>query len=70
MIEQIEKNISQKTGLGFLIMIVMGFVALVLSQPYIIYYRFSFIGFFIALLLTSFFLLCVWKVIQGFDEEH
>jgi hypothetical protein len=65
-IEQIEKNISQKTGLGFLIMIVMGFVALVLSQPYIIYYRFSFI----ALLLTSFFLLCVWKVIQGFDEEH
>ena len=68
MIEQIEKNISQKTGLGFLIMIVMGFVALVLSQPYIIYYRFSFIGFFIALTICSFFVLGVWKVRETLDD--
>ena len=70
MLEQIEKNISQKTGLGFFIMIVIGFVGLVLSQPYITQYLLSFVGFFIALMICSFFVLGVWKVREVLDESN
>ena len=55
MIEQIERNLSQRAGLGFFIMIVIGFLALVINQPYITNLKFSFMGFFIALVLVSFF---------------
>lgn len=70
MLEQIEKNISQKTGLGFFIMIVIGFVGLVLSQPYITQYLLSFVGFFVALMICSFFVLGVWKVREVLDESN
>ena len=70
MLEQIEKNLSQKTGLGFFIMIVMGFVGLVLSQPYITQYLLSFVGFFVALMICSFFVLGVWKVREVLDESN
>ena len=69
MLEQIEKNLSQKTGLGFFIMIVIGFVGLVLSQPYITQYLLSFVGFFVALMICSFFVLGVWKVREVLDEN-
>tara|TARA_B100001113_G_scaffold193185_1_gene158400 strand:+ start:359 stop:565 length:207 start_codon:yes stop_codon:yes gene_type:complete len=68
MIEQIEKNISQNVGLGFFVMIVIGFLGLVLSQPYISQYLFSFVGFFIALIICSFFILGVWKVREVLNE--
>ena len=70
MIERIEQNISQKTGLGFFIMIVIGFLGLVLSQPYITQYLLSFVGFFIALMICSFFVLGVWKVREVLDESN
>ena len=70
MLEQIEKNLSQKTGLGFFIMIVIGFVGLVLSQPYITQYLLSFVGFFVALMVCSFFVLGVWKVREVLDESN
>ena len=70
MLEQIEKNISQKTGLGFFIMIVIGFVGLVLSQPYITQYLLSIVGFFVALMICSFFVLGVWKVREVLDESN
>ena len=70
MLEQIEKNISQKTGLGFFLMIVIGFVGLVLSQPYVTQYLLSFVGFFIALMICSFFVLGVWKVREVLDESN
>ena len=70
MLEQIEKNLSQKTGLGFFIMIVIGFLGLVLSQPYITQYLLSFVGFFIALMICSFFVLGVWKVREVLDESN
>jgi|TARA_B100000519_G_scaffold191044_1_gene191073 uncharacterized membrane protein YeaQ/YmgE (transglycosylase-associated protein family) len=70
MLEQIEKNLSQKTGLGFFIMIVIGFVGLVLSQPYITQYLLSFVGFFVALMICSFFVLGVWKVREVLDESN
>ena len=70
MLERIEKNISQKTGLGFFIMIVIGFLGLVLSQPYITQYLLSFVGFFIALMICSFFVLGVWKVREVLDESN
>ena len=70
MLEQIEKNLSQKTGLGFFIMIVIGFVGLVLSQPYITQYLLSFVGFFVALTICSFFVLGVWKVREVLDESN
>ena len=70
MLEQIEKNISQKTGLGFFIMIVIGVVGLVLSQPYITQYLLSFVGFFVALMICSFFVLGVWKVREVLDESN
>ena len=70
MLEQIEKNLSQKTGLGFFLMIVIGFVGLVLSQPYVTQYLLSFVGFFIALMICSFFVLGVWKVREVLDESN
>jgi uncharacterized membrane protein YeaQ/YmgE (transglycosylase-associated protein family) len=70
MLKQIEKNLSQKTGLGFFIMIVIGFVGLVLSQPYITQYLLSFVGFFVALMICSFFVLGVWKVREVLDESN
>ena len=70
MLEQIEKNLSQKTGLGFFLMIVIGFVGLVLSQPYVTQYLLSFVGFFIALMICSFFILGVWKVREVLDESN
>lgn len=70
MLEQIEKNLSQKTGLGFFLMIVIGFVGLVLSQPYITQYLLSFVGFFVALMICSFFVLGVWKVREVLDESN
>ena len=70
MLEQIEKNLSQKTGLGFFIMIVIGYVGLVLSQPYITQYLLSFVGFFVALMICSFFVLGVWKVREVLDESN
>ena len=70
MLEQIEKNLSQKTGLGFFVMIVIGFLGLVLSQPYITQYLLSFVGFFIALMICSFFVLGVWKVREVLDESN
>ena len=70
MLEQIEKNLSQKTGLGFFITIVIGFVGLVLSQPYITQYLLSFVGFFVALMICSFFVLGVWKVREVLDESN
>ena len=70
MLEQIEKNLSQKTGLGFFIMIVIGVVGLVLSQPYITQYLLSFVGFFVALMICSFFVLGVWKVREVLDESN
>ena len=68
MLEQIEKNLSQKVGLGFFLTVIIGFVGLVLSQPYITQYLFSFIGFFIALIICSFFVLGVWKVREALDD--
>ena len=70
MLEQIEKNLSQQVGLGFFVMIIIGFVGLVLSQPYITQYLFSFIGFFIALIICSFFVLGIWKVRESLDENN
>ena len=70
MIEKIESNISQKAGLGFFITVVIGFLGLVLSQPYITKYLFSFMGFFIALTICSFFVLGVWKVREVLDENN
>ena len=69
MIEKIENNISQKVGLGFFITVIIGFLGLVISQPYITKYLFSFMGFFIALILCSFFVLGVWKVKEALDEN-
>ena len=69
MLEQIEKNLSQKAGLGFFLTVIIGFVGLVLSQPYITQYLFSFVGFFIALMICSFFVLGVWKVRESLDEN-
>lgn len=69
MIEKIEENISQKAGLGMLIMVVIGFFGLVLSQPYISLYLFSFVGFFIALVIVSFFILGMWKVKEALESE-
>ena len=69
MIEKIESNISQKVGLGFFITVIIGFLGLVISQPYITKYLFSFMGFFIALILCSFFVLGVWKVKEALDEN-
>ena len=68
MLEQIEKNLSQKAGLGFFLTVIIGFVGLVLSQPYITQYLFSFVGFFIALMICSFFVLGVWKVRESLDD--
>jgi len=68
MLEQIEKNLSQKVGLGFFLTVIIGFVGLVLSQPYITQYLFSFVGFFIALMICSFFVLGVWKVRESLDD--
>ena len=51
MLDKIENNISQKVGLGFFLTVVIGFLGLVLSQPYITQYKFAFMGFFIALSL-------------------
>ena len=70
MIEQIERNLSQRAGLGFFIMIVIGFLALVINQPYIANLKFSFMGFFIALTICSFFVLGVWKVREALDENN
>ena len=70
MIEQIERNLSQRAGLGFFIMIVIGFLALVINQPYITNLKFSFMGFFIALTICSFFVLGVWKVRETLDENN
>ena len=70
MLEQIEKNLSQKVGLGFFLTVIIGFVGLVLSQPYITQYLFSFVGFFIALMICSFFVLGVWKVRESLDESN
>ena len=70
MLEQIEKNLSQKAGLGFFLTVIIGFVGLVLSQPYITQYLFSFVGFFIALMICSFFVLGVWKVRESLDESN
>jgi uncharacterized membrane protein YeaQ/YmgE (transglycosylase-associated protein family) len=67
MIERIERNISQKAGLGFFITVIIGFLGLVISQPYITKYLFSFMGFFIALIICSFFVLGVWKVRETLD---
>ena len=36
MLDKIEHNISQNAGLGFFITVIIGFVGLVISQPYII----------------------------------
>ncbi len=69
MIEQIERNLSQRAGLGFFIMIVIGFLALVINQPYITNLKFSFMGFFIALILVSFFLLGMWKVKEALESD-
>tara|TARA_B100001113_G_scaffold288845_1_gene244729 strand:+ start:287 stop:502 length:216 start_codon:yes stop_codon:yes gene_type:complete len=70
MIERIEQNISQKAGLGMFVMVVMGFFGLVLSQPYISLYLFSFIGFFIALVIVSFFILGMWKVKEALESDE
>ena len=70
MLDKIEHNISQNAGLGFFMTVVIGFVGLVVSQPYITQYLFSFIGFFIALLICSFFVLGVWKVRESLDENN
>ena len=67
MLDKIEHNISQNAGLGFFI---IGFVGLVISQPYITKYLFSFMGFFIALTICSFFVLGVWKVREALDENN
>ena len=69
MLDKIEHNISQNAGLGFFMTVVIGFVGLVVSQPYITQYLFSFIGFFIALIICSFFVLGVWKVREELDEN-
>ena len=69
MIEQIERNLSQRAGLGFFIMIVIGFLALVINQPYITNLMFSFMGFFIALVLVSFFLLGMLKVKEALESD-
>jgi uncharacterized membrane protein YeaQ/YmgE (transglycosylase-associated protein family) len=68
MLDKIENNISQKVGLGFFLTVVIGFLGLVLSQPYITQYRFAFMGFFIALIICSFFVLGVWKVREALDD--
>jgi uncharacterized membrane protein YeaQ/YmgE (transglycosylase-associated protein family) len=68
MIEKIENNISQKVGLGFFLTVIIGFLGLVISQPYIAKYKFAFMGFFIALILCSFFVLGVWKVKEALDD--
>jgi|TARA_B100000131_G_scaffold177529_1_gene171325 ABC-type uncharacterized transport system permease subunit len=70
MLDKIEHNISQNAGLGFFITVIIGFVALVISQPYITKYLFSFMGFFIALTICSFFVLGVWKVREALDENN
>ena len=70
MIERIEQNISQKAGLGMFVMVVIGFFGLVLSQPYISLYLFSFIGFFIALVIVSFFILGMWKVKEALESDE
>ena len=70
MIEKIEENISQKVGLGIFVMVVMGFFGLVLSQPYISLYKFSFMGFFVALLVVSFFILGMWKVKEALESDE
>ena len=70
MLDKIEHNISQNAGLGFFITVIIGFVALVISQPYITKYLFSFMGFFIALTICSFFVLGVWKVRESLDEKY
>ena len=69
MLDKIENNISQKVGLGFFLTVVIGFLGLVLSQPYITQYKFAFMGFFIALIICSFFVLGVWKVKEALDEN-
>ena len=69
MLDKIEHNISQSAGLGFFITVIIGFVGLVISQPYITQYLFSFIGFFVALMICSFFVLGVWKVRESLDEN-
>ena len=69
MLDKIEHNISQNAGLGFFITVVIGFVGLVISQPYITQYLFSFVGFFIALIICGFFVLGVWKVRESLDEN-
>jgi len=68
MLDKIENNISQKVGLGFFLTVVIGFLGLVLSQPYITQYKFAFMGFFIALIICSFFVLGVWKVRETLDD--
>tara|TARA_B100000614_G_scaffold210618_1_gene193704 strand:- start:109 stop:321 length:213 start_codon:yes stop_codon:yes gene_type:complete len=70
MLDKIEHNISQNAGLGFFMTVVIGFVGLVVSQPYITQYLFSFIGFFIALIICSFFVLGIWKVRESLDENN
>ena len=70
MLDKIEHNISQNAGLGFFMTVVIGFVGLVVSQPYITQYLFSFIGFFIALIICSFFVLGIWKVRESLDESN
>jgi len=69
MLDKIENNISQNAGLGFFITVIIGFVGLVVSQPYITQYLFSFVGFFIALIICSFFVLGMWKVREALDEN-
>ena len=70
MLDKIEHNISQNAGLGFFMTVIIGFVGLVISQPYITQYLFSFIGFFIALIICSFFVLGIWKVRESLDESN
>ena len=69
MIEKIENNISQKVGLGFFITVVLGFFALVLSQPYITKYLLLFVGAFVALVIASFFVLGTWKLKEELENE-
>ncbi len=69
MLDKIEHIIPQKAGLGFFITVVIGFAGLVVSQPYITQYLFSFVGFFIALIICGFFVLGVWKVRESLDEN-
>ena len=53
-----------------LVMVVIGFFGLVLSQPYISLYLFSFVGFFIALVIVSFFILGMWKVKEALESDE